>query len=98
MEATDGFGVLHDQKRLRIGAQGSAMSGLAATLREAQPGTMVRLELKDGREVAGAIRGVNGESVSLEGSKKGIELRKVRRVILEFSSAPSRKRQHKRAA
>ena len=42
------------------------MSGLAATLRQIDPGTRVRLEMRDGSEVSGTVGDVNGESVSLE--------------------------------
>jgi hypothetical protein len=61
------------------------MSGLAATLREAEPGTRVRLVLDDGREVTGALRGVNGETVDLD--ETHVELGRVRRLKLEFGSA-----------
>jgi hypothetical protein len=69
-----------------------ALNGLAATLREAEPGIKVRLVFEDGSEVAGALRGVNSESVDLGEGKKRIELSHVKRLNLEFSSAPKRKR------
>ncbi|MGH2982507.1 MAG: hypothetical protein ACRDKV_10760 [Solirubrobacterales bacterium] len=62
------------------------MSGLAATLREAEPGTRVRLILVDGSEVSGALRGVNGETVDLD--KGSFELRQVKRLRLDLSTAP----------
>lgn len=62
------------------------MSGLAATLRAADPGTRVRLLLEDGREVSGALRGVNGETVDLD--KGRVELGQVKRIRLEFRPAP----------
>lgn len=62
------------------------MSGLAATLREAEPGTKLRLVLKDGNEVAGTFSGVNGESVSLDDGQRRIELKQVKRLYLEFGS------------
>jgi hypothetical protein len=71
------------------------MSGLAATLREAEPGTRVRLVMEDGSEVAGALGRVNGETVDLD--DQHIELRNVKRMNLEFSSTRSRA-QRKRAA
>ena len=61
------------------------MSGLAATLRAADPGTRVKLVLDDGREVGGSLRGVSGETVDLDEEK--VELRKVKRLCLEFGSA-----------
>jgi hypothetical protein len=74
------------------------MTGLAATFREAEPGIKVRLELVDGREVAGAFRGVNGETVDLGDGNQRIELREVKRVKFEFSSAPQRRRRPRKAA
>lgn len=62
------------------------MSGLAETLREAEPGTKLRLVLKDGNEVAGTFSGVNGESVSLDDGQRRIELKQVKRLYLEFGS------------
>jgi hypothetical protein len=62
------------------------VSGLAATLRAAEPGTRVRLLLDDGREVTGALRGVNGETVDLDEMR--IELGQVKSIRLEFSSTP----------
>lgn len=57
-------------------------SGLAATLRAAEPGTQVRLMLNDGSERSGALRGVNGETVDLDGER--VELSEVKRVRLEL--------------
>jgi hypothetical protein len=74
------------------------MTGLAATFREAEPGIKVRLELVDGREVAGAFRGVNGETVDLGDGNQRIELREVKRVKFEFSSAPQHRRRPRKAA
>jgi hypothetical protein len=74
------------------------MSGLAATLREAEPGTRVRLVMEDGSEVAGALRRVNGETVDLDDGDQQIELRQVKRVNLEFSSTPKSRARRKRAA
>ena len=68
------------------------MSGLAATLRETDPGTKVRLEMRDGSEVSGTIGDVNGESVALSNGGGVVELRQVRRVVLEFGEAPARRR------
>jgi hypothetical protein len=73
------------------------LNSLAATLREAEPGIKVRLVFEDGREVAGAFRGINGETVDLGDGNQRIELRDVKRVNLEFSSAPKRKPRRKRA-
>jgi hypothetical protein len=73
------------------------MTGLAATLRQAEPGIRVRLLLQDGREVVGAFRSVNGETVDLGDGHQRIELRDVKRVKLEFSSAPQRRRRRKAA-
>jgi hypothetical protein len=50
------------------------MSGLAATLREAEPGTQVRLRMRDGSEVAGALSDVNGESIGLDDGSMRVEL------------------------
>ena len=75
------------------------MSALAATLREAEPGTKVRLVLKNGREVSGTLRSVNGESVDLDdGGETRVDLSQVKRLNLEFSSAPRRKPRRKKAA
>jgi hypothetical protein len=73
------------------------MTGLAAALRETEPGIKIRLLLQDGREVAGAFHGVNGETVDLGNGDQRIELRDVKRVNLEFSSAPKRKPRRKLA-
>jgi hypothetical protein len=75
------------------------MSGLAATLRETDPGTKVRLEMRDGSEVSGTVADVNGESVSLDGGGV-VELRQVRRVVIEFGDKPTQRRskQRKQAA
>jgi hypothetical protein len=69
-------------------------TGLAATLREAGPGITVRFELADGDSVAGSVGSVQGDLVDLDDGKR-IDLRKVKRVKLEFSSA-SRKRTWRR--
>jgi hypothetical protein len=61
------------------------VSGLAATLRAADPGTRVKLTLDDGREVGGSLRGVKGETVDLDEAR--VELHKVKRLCLEFGSA-----------
>jgi len=61
------------------------VSGLAATLRAADPGTRVKLVLDDGSEVGGSLRGVNGETVDLDETR--VELRKVKRLCIEFGSA-----------
>jgi hypothetical protein len=74
------------------------MSGLAATLRQAEPGTRVRLVMDDGSEVAGALGRVNGETVDLDDGDQHIELRNVKRMNLEFSSPPRSRAQGKRAA
>jgi hypothetical protein len=76
-EAKDGDAALHKDR--------FAVSGLAATLRAADPGTRVKLTLDDGREVGGSLRGVNGETVDLDEAR--VELRRVRRLCLEFGSA-----------
>ena len=72
------------------------MSGLAATLRETDPGTKVRLQMRDGSEVAGTMGDVKGESVSLSDGGGKVELKQVRRVVLEYGEAPTRR--GKRAA
>jgi hypothetical protein len=72
------------------------VSGLAATLREAELGTRVRLVLDDGREITGALRGVNDETVDLDEIR--VELRRVRRLKLEFGSAPRSGARPKQAA
>ena len=72
------------------------MSALAATLREAEPGTRVRLLLKDGEVVSGTLLSVNGESVDLDDDgEMRIDLSEVKRLKLEFGSAP---RQARKAA
>ena len=94
MEATDGFGVLPHHRWLRTGAErGLAMSALAATLREAEPGTRVRLLLKDGKVVSGTLLSVNGESVDLDDNgEMRIDLSEVKRLNHSArSSARSRK-------
>jgi hypothetical protein len=62
------------------------MSGLAATLREAELGTRVHLLLDDGETVTGMLRGVNGESVDIDDMR--VELRRVKRLRLQFSAVP----------
>ena len=90
----DGFGVQHPPN---IEAeQGFAMSGLAATLREAEPGTRVRLVLDDGREITGALRDVDDETVDIDETR--VELRRVRRLKLEFGSARQSGARPKQAA
>jgi hypothetical protein len=56
------------------------VSGLAATLRTAEPGTRVLLLLDDGSERSGALRSVKGETVDLDGER--VELARVKRVRL----------------
>jgi hypothetical protein len=68
------------------------MSGLAATLREIDPGTKVRIEMRDGSEISGTVARVNGESVSLDDGGGVVELRKVRRICLEFGETPKQRR------
>ncbi len=68
------------------------MSGLAATLRETEPGTRVRLQMRDGSEVTGTIGDVDDESVSLDGGGE-VELKRVRRIVLEYGEAPPQPRQ-----
>jgi hypothetical protein len=65
------------------------MSGLAATLRETDPGTKVRMEMRDGSEVSGTIGDIEGESVALKDGGGVVELRQVRRIVLEFGEAPA---------
>ena len=72
-----------------------ARTGLAATLREAGPGVTVRFQLADGDEVSGAMGDVQGDRVRLEGVRRQIDLRQVRRVCLEFSEAPKPKRRRR---
>ena len=60
------------------------MSGLAATLRTAEPGTRVRLVLDDGSEVTGDLRAVNGETVDI--GDKQVELRTVKRLAMQFGA------------
>jgi hypothetical protein len=64
------------------------LTGIAATLQQADPGIKVCLVFKDGSEIGGAFRGVNGELVDLGDGKSRIELGQVKRVRLEFSPAP----------
>jgi hypothetical protein len=73
------------------------MSGLAATLREIDPGTKVRLEMRDGSEMSGTIANVSGESVSLDNGGGVVELRQVRRVVLEFGETPKQRRSSQRS-
>ena len=54
-------------------------------MREAEPGMHIRLVLEDGREVAGAFRAVNGESVDLDNGNGRTDLRQVKRVLMEYS-------------
>ena len=67
------------------------MSGLAATLRASEPGTRVLLTLDDGREIVGALGEVNGETVDVDETR--VELRKVKRLRLEFGASRDRPRQ-----
>lgn len=71
------------------------MSGLAATLRETDPGTRVRMEMRDGTEVSGTVGEVNGESIALNGGGV-VELRQVRRIVLEFGETPKQRRSSQR--
>jgi small nuclear ribonucleoprotein (snRNP)-like protein len=64
------------------------VSSLAATLRKAEPGIRVRLVLEDGSEVAGVLRGVDGDVVELDEGVTRVDLRRVKRVNLDFSSVP----------
>jgi hypothetical protein len=73
------------------------MSGLAATLREIDPGTKVRLEMRDGSEMSGTVANVSGESVSLDNGGGVVELRQVRRVVLEFGETPKQRRSSQRS-
>ena len=69
------------------------MSALAATLREAEPGTRIRLLLKDGKVVSGTLVSVNGESVDLDDDgETRIDLSEVQRLRLEFGSVPPQAR------
>ena len=75
------------QKRAAVRSNGKPVpTGLAATLREAGPGVAVRFELADGDQVAGSVGTVEGDLVDLDDGKR-IDLRKVRRLSIEFSSA-----------
>jgi hypothetical protein len=65
------------------------LSGLAATLREAEPGTRVSLVLEDGEEIAGALGEVSGETVDLDDEGRQIDLAQVKRLRLDFSSTPT---------
>lgn len=71
------------------------MSGLAATLREAEPGTRIRLLLANGREVAGSLGGVRDDSVDLDGER--VALSEVKRIRIEYGPG-SRRILQKRAA
>jgi hypothetical protein len=62
------------------------MSGLEATLREAEPGMTVSLLLDDGSEISGVLGHVNEEVVDVDDMT--VELRRVKRVRVQFSSAP----------
>jgi|GraSoiStandDraft_46_1057282.scaffolds.fasta_scaffold28308_4 hypothetical protein len=63
------------------------MSALAATLREAEPGTRIQLLLKDGAVVSGILLSVNGESVELDDDGElRVDLADVKRLKLEFGS------------
>jgi hypothetical protein len=74
------------------------MSGLAATLRETDPGTRVRIEMRDGSEVSGRVAEVSGESVSLDDGGGVVELDQVRRVVLEYGETPNSGQRRKQAA
>ena len=60
------------------------MSGLEATLREAEPGMRVSLLLDDGSEVSGILGHVNAEVVDVD--RMTVELRRVKRVKVQFST------------
>jgi hypothetical protein len=88
----DGVGG-QDQTRIPTRTvQELAMSGLAATLRAADPGTRVLLKLRDGSEVEGELRDVNGESIGLDDGVR-VELRQVERIRLEFGSVARKPKQ-----
>jgi hypothetical protein len=91
----DGFGVQSHPPNIEA-EQGFAVSGLAATLREAEPGTRVRLVLDDGREITGALGRVGDETVELD--ENHVELRRVTRLKLEFGSAQRSGARPKQAA
>jgi hypothetical protein len=79
------------QKRSAARSNGKPVTtGLAATLREAGPGISVRFDLADGDSVVGSVGSVSGDLVDLDNGKR-IDLRKVKRVNLEFSSAPPKR-------
>ena len=82
----DGFGVRNEMRFPTPTVQVLAMSGLAATLRMADPGTRVRFKMRDGSEVAGELSDVNGESIGLDDGQR-VELRKVARIRLEYGAA-----------
>lgn len=74
-----------------------ALNGLADTLQKAEPGIKVRLTLDDGRQISGAFRSVSGDAVDLDDGGGHVELARVKRLNLEFSSAPKRRRRRKPA-
>jgi hypothetical protein len=78
-------------KRSASGSNGKPVpTGLGATLREAGPGIRVRFELADGDQVAGAVGSIEGDQVDLDDGKR-VDLRLVKRVSIEFSSASAKR-------
>lgn len=67
-------------------------SALAATLREIEPGTRVRLVFRSGREVSGRFSGVSDSTIELDNGDTRIPVREVERLFMEFGARPHRRR------
>jgi hypothetical protein len=61
-------------------------TGLAATLREIDPGTQIRLLLRDGDEIAGEFDGVSGGAIRLDRERQ-VKIDDVKRLYVAYSEA-----------
>ena len=66
-------------------AEEPAPGGLAATLREVEPGTPIRLLLRDGDEVSGDFDGVSEGTIGLGDGRRRVGLEEVKRLHLAYS-------------
>jgi hypothetical protein len=60
------------------------VSGLAETLREAEPGATISLHLYDGSEVAGSLLAVKGDWVDLDHER--VALSDVKRIRIQYGT------------
>jgi hypothetical protein len=58
-------------------------TGLAATMREIEPGTQIRLLLRDGEEIAGEFDGVSGGTIGLDRGSH-VDMDDVKRLYVAY--------------